>query len=515
MKKTYNVVFIMMDTLGVDYVGCYGNTWIKTPSIDRLAQQGVLFENAYTEGLPTIPCRRAMMTGRFTLPFGGWKPLETEDTSVTDIIWGREIQSALIYDSPPLQLPKYGYTRGFDYVSFCSNHELDHEYLLNHTPLQADLDPLNYTCKAAAKMKDHPLLQGMLRELKAFLHLRQNWRGDEDSYAAAVAREAEHWLEHHRDPSRPFFLWVDCFDPHEPWDAPSVWEKRPCPYDPDYDGNPIVLAPQADVEGFMTPRECEHARALHAEKVTNADKWMGKILDKIRTLGLDDNTIVILTSDHGQPMGEGAHGHGILRKCRPWPYEETSHVPLIIRMPGVAGGRRVKAFTQSCDIAPTILDGLGLYGEAALRERGHEAINSYSASDMQGVSLLPLARGEADKIRDIAISGYYGFSWSLITEDYTYIHWLREIPTAQEMGKLFFDNIYQGGAAGKVSAALVMKEEMWTCTPGAEVILPEKDEMYDRRKDPRQLENIIEKEPAKAKELLQMLKLYIGELRSS
>ncbi|MCP4750810.1 MAG: sulfatase-like hydrolase/transferase [Proteobacteria bacterium] len=74
-----NVVFIMLDTLQFNYLGCYGNHWIKTPNIDMFAQEATLFENAYTEGLPTIPCRRAMMTGRYTLPAKGWGPLDPDE----------------------------------------------------------------------------------------------------------------------------------------------------------------------------------------------------------------------------------------------------------------------------------------------------------------------------------------------------------------------------------------------------------------------------------------------------
>ena len=64
LKK--NVIVVMLDTLSADYMGCYGNEWIKTPNMDRLAREGVLFENNYIEGVPTIPCRRTMFTGRYT-----------------------------------------------------------------------------------------------------------------------------------------------------------------------------------------------------------------------------------------------------------------------------------------------------------------------------------------------------------------------------------------------------------------------------------------------------------------
>lgn len=76
-SKIKNVVFIMMDTLQFNYLGCYGNETVKTPHLDRFARQSVLFENAYSEGLPTIPVRRALFTGRFTLPYGGGSLLLT------------------------------------------------------------------------------------------------------------------------------------------------------------------------------------------------------------------------------------------------------------------------------------------------------------------------------------------------------------------------------------------------------------------------------------------------------
>ena len=131
MSPIKNVIFIMLDTLQFNYLGCYGNTNVKTPNLDRFARQGFLFENAYSEGLPTIPVRRAIMTGRFTLPYAGWKPLDLNDTSLTDMLWCREVQTALVYDTPPMRLPKYGYSRGFDYVKFCNGHELDHETFHN------------------------------------------------------------------------------------------------------------------------------------------------------------------------------------------------------------------------------------------------------------------------------------------------------------------------------------------------------------------------------------------------
>ena len=80
MREKKNVIVVMLDTLQFNYLGCYGNTRVKTPNIDRFATEGVVFENAYTEGLPTVPCRRAMLTGRYTLPVKGWSAGSTSAT---------------------------------------------------------------------------------------------------------------------------------------------------------------------------------------------------------------------------------------------------------------------------------------------------------------------------------------------------------------------------------------------------------------------------------------------------
>ena len=131
---------------------------------------------------------------------------------------------------------------------------------------------------------------------------------------------------------------------------------------------------------------------------------------------------------------------------------------------------------------------------------------------MQGHSLLPLVKGEKEKVRDFAIAGYYGFSWSIIRDDFSYIHWLTE--GSESFGELvlkMYDGI--GNARGQFANTMQDDDEMWTCTPGSQAQLPEKDELYDRSADPFQLNNIIDKNPEKAQELYQQLKNYMNELR--
>lgn len=504
-SKIKNIIFIMLDTLQYNYLGCYGSTVAKTPNLDRFARSGVLFENAYSEGLPTVPVRRALMTGRFTLPFAGWQALSPEDTTVTDIMWGGSVQTALVYDTPPMRLPKYGYSRGFDYVKFCPGHELDHMQYKN-IPLDPGMHPIDYTSPTMVYDSKGEYIDdasiSLLEEIGCFLRFRQNWRSEDDNYVSVVAREADRWLTDIRDKDRPFLLWLDSFDPHEPWDPPSVWEGAPCPFNPDWDGNPLLLAPWTPVEGRITDEECAHIRALYTEKIELVDRQIGKLLDSVRRQGLWDETLIIITSDHGQPMGKGEHGHGIMRKCRPWPYEELVHVPLLMHIPGVDGGKRVNGFVQNVDIAPTMLDAIGMLKDESDMGRV-TSFPVYGCMDMQGDSLLPMVKGEVELVRDFAIAGYYGMSWSIITEDYSYIHWI--IKNASDRDYTSENN------PGKEK---MRDEAMWTCTVGATQEVPDGDELYDRRVDQFQLHNIIDKEPEKAAALLRTLKLYIGELKT-
>ena len=231
---------------------------MKTPNIDRLARQGFLFENAYSEGLPTVPVRRALMTGRFTLPYGGWQPLAPDDTTVADIMWGKNMQTALVTTPRPC-LPKHGYSRGFDFVSFNPGQELDHTSFAD-VPLDPALKPEDYTSPTMVFNEKGEVIDDdstqLLDEIACFLR-QQQFRKPEDSYISRVMTDAQNWLSNRRDKTRPFLLWVDSFDPHEPWDPESVWKGEPCPYDPEYVGNPLVLAPWTPIEGRITERECE------------------------------------------------------------------------------------------------------------------------------------------------------------------------------------------------------------------------------------------------------------------
>ena len=516
-----NVIVVMFDSLGANYVGAYGNKWIKTPNMDRLAREGVLFENNYIENLPTVPCRRSMFTGRYSLQSHGWSPLELGETTIADLCWGRPIDTALVYDTPPMRIPKFGYSRGFDNVKFVHGSELDTEFY--HQDALYHLNPMDYVEEHVLELADKAMgqraIEPLLQEITDLLRARQYWKTDEDQNVARVMKEAVRYLKN-VDRNKQFFLWIDSFDPHEPWDAPSVYDPDlRCPYDPDYKGRDMFLPLTTPVEGIYTEPELAHIRALHAEEVTMCDKWLGYLLDNVRALGLEEDTLVLLISDHGEPLGHGEHGHGLMRKCRPWPYEELAHAPVIMRGPGLPAGKRVAGFTQSCDVAPTVTDwlGIGVHPE------------------MTGKSLLPLARGEAEKVRDFAIAGYNKFSSAIYAEDWSYVHWrnpadktsgvsvrsLHGGETTKAMRSVGVDmersymKSVSDSAERMLQNASLDGEDMWTCVPGSVAEVPQNDELYDRRADPYQLENLATDKPGVASELYAQLRDFMAELRTS
>ena len=483
-----NVFVIVVDSLRFDYIGCYGNEWIKTPNIDELAKQSTVFENAYAEGLPTIPVRKALFTGRYTLPFSGWEPLKFNDIVLSETLFWEGFRSVLISDTFPMHVPKYGYERGFDFVQYIRGGEFDSFY--SKIPLKIDIEKFHkplYEEKIRKKMREDSnslLARGALN-----YHLRQSqsWKSDEDHAIAQVCKAAMNYLENLPKKENLFF-WLDCFDPHEPWDPPSVYNSEmKCPYDLNYDGKDIIFPVSTYVDGYLSEEETHHIRMLYAEKITMVDKWIGKFLDKLKELELYEDALIIFLSDHGEPLGNKEHGHGIITKCRPWPYEELAHIPLIIRHPDV-NPQRSSTFVETVDIAPTILDFLDI---KRLKKQ------------MQGQNLVPLLKGETEKIKDFAIAGYYNFSWSIQTEDWSHVHWLeKKEPKALKLISMYGINMWEN-------------PEIWTCAPGAVSEVPETDELYNRKKDQFQINNLADQEPDIAKELHQQLKDYMLELRKS
>ncbi len=385
-----NIIVVMLDSLRPDYVGSYGNKWISTPNIDWLSKKGVTYLQATAENPITLPTRNALFTGRYTFPYQGWGPIQNYFPRLAEALHDNGYITALIADTTPIQSPGMNFHRGFDHVKWlpkqwadCQVHNLD-----------VPIDPLQLSKWRSADPSKSS--NGLFEVWKKYLHNVADRTAEKDYFPAKIFASAAQFLDAHR--KERFFLWVDCFDPHEPWDPPAPYDAM---YYPEYTGRTITL-PEAGEVDFLTKDELKHIRALYAGEITLVDKYLGKLFEKIRVWGLLDNTIIVLLSDHGEPLGE----HGIILKCRPWPYQEISRIPLIIYHPsGELEGIRTSILAQTPDIMPTILN----------------LIDVSVPKSVQGLDIWTPVKNNIEVNRRYSFIGYYRGPVAVQTKDYKYI----------------------------------------------------------------------------------------------
>ena len=447
-----NVIWIVSDTFRRDHLGAYGNSNIRTPSLDALAASAVRFDSHYSAGFPTMPTRADHQTGRWTMSFMGWEPLPAGVTTLAEILAGHGMHTAASVDTPYYLRGGMNYDRGFQ--SFFMNMGQDTLWSLIPEP--------GYHNEA--------------------LDVRAAWRSEADRNAPKTFMTAMRWLEqHYKD---DFFLYVDTWDPHEPWDAPHYYTEL---YWPGYDGELVLplYGNWHDVPGYRE-EQLRKGHATYCGEITMVDTWAGFLLRTVENMGLADSTVVVFTTDHGFYFGE--HG-GLFGKMssdkypdgtlRPYDepgsqwsysplYEEIVHLPLLIRAPGVPPGDYT-GMTSAVDVMPTVLDLLGL------------EIPDF----VQGRTLAPALRDPKAQGRDFVVSS---------------------LPFANP-----------GDPVHSVDSLLRVLTEppVTTVTSGGWSLLysplPRASKLYDLTADPRQSDNVIGPHMDVASELHQKLVRFMCE----
>jgi arylsulfatase A-like enzyme len=411
-----NTIVVVCNSLPLGFLGTYGNAWIETPHLDRLATEGIVFDHHFPENLTTLPTRRSWWTGRFGFPDPdqGWTPLRPDERILPDLLWDQGVKTALISDVPLLREAGLGYGRGFDEVIWVRGQGYDP--LIPASDSRTRKIRLEDETRLRLPPADDPNRDLWRKRWEQFLRNRAVLRTEieENSGVARTVRTAIDWLERRGKAQAPFLLWLDLFSPHGPWDPPQPYRDQYATVEPDEfeadeegdlvdeasepegidieDVNVLFDVPAGAVGDVLSEAELFRLRRTFAGTVSLVDCWLGELFGALRRLGRMDDTLVIFTSDQGEPLGE----HGFVRRFRPWLYEELIHTPLIIRMPGAKfGGRRHQALVQTVDVLPTILSWFGV--RSGETEEGGRPIH--------GHDLLPLVRGEQMKVRDYACLG--------------------------------------------------------------------------------------------------------------
>jgi arylsulfatase A-like enzyme len=443
-----NVIWIISDTLRRDHLGAYGNTTIHTPALDALAARSVRFDRHYSAGFPTMPSRADFFTGRWTMSFMGWEPLPDDVQTIGEIVQERGIHTAAMVDTPFYMRFGMNYDRGFQTF----------QAILGQEGSQTRILPTHH------------------HESRDAVSAR---RFESDYCAPQTFTRAMQWLEQHYQ--EDFFLLVDTWDPHEPWDAPAYYTER---YWPGFDGEVIqpIYARWHEVPGYSEER-VRKAHATYCGEISMMDTWVGHLLRHVDNLGLRDKTAIMFVSDHGFYFGEHNGSFGKMNYAkRPngvpyfhgesgasWDdsplYEELVHVPLLVLAPGVPAGR-YGGLSSAVDLMPTVLELLGVDTPASVE--GHSLVPSLHDAMLPGrdfvVSTLPFAN-PGDRVRSV-------------------------------------DNVSRPIMAGLVTTVTTQE---WTLMYSVE---PGRSELYHLPSDPKQEQNVIVQHPEIARELHQlMLKL--------
>ena len=371
-----NLIVIISDTFRWDYLHFNGNERIMTPHLDGLAAEGVYFANCYADGLPTIPARRVMHTGKSILPERNkWHPLWPEDITLAEVLKKAGFTTGFIVDTYHHFKPDMNFHLAFDSWQWIRGQEND-QYISGP---RNSVKPENYT--------HQHLLNDRFRDriIQYILNTSQR-QSEADYFCAQTCQAAVKWLEQNKENNTPFMLFMDMFDPHEPWDAPARFQKM---YRKKYSFDRYIFGYGVNPKD-VRPEDIPELIDLYSAEVTFMDHCIGDFVKNIKRLGLWENTIIAFSTDHGTHLGEEGcvqKTAGLLNSC-------VARVPLIIRHPQAGfAGKRVDALTSHLDFMPTFLALLGISGY----------------DKMDGKNMWPLVTGEKKQIHEQVIVGYGNF----------------------------------------------------------------------------------------------------------
>lgn len=415
MSRRPNFLFIITDQHRADHLGCYGNRIVQTPHIDALARSGTRWDRFYVANPICMPNRASIMTGRMCSVHGARHngiALSKDHTTFVDLLRDAGYRTGLIgkshlqsftgrpatnrfepegnrhVPSPDLRdayrnnrhgaeydlelVPRWdrpmadrldGDFYGFEHVEIAADHgdQASGDYLLWAREQRADFDTLVGPRNALPDNR---------------ISAPQAWRTavPEELYSTTwIADQSETWLERCAATQAPFFLQMSFPDPHHPFTPPGrYWDM----YDPGAMDLPVsfgvgdlppIRALRNAMEDGSDPRDSQNPFCVNADEaraiialtygmITMIDSAIGRVLNRLQTLGLADDTVVIFTSDHGDHMGD----HGLMLKLL-LHYQGIIRVPFIWSDPGRPGNGAVDdGLASSIDIATTILERAGI-----------------------------------------------------------------------------------------------------------------------------------------------------------
>ncbi len=417
-----NLLFILSDQHRWDAAGCCGHPVVQTPHLDSLAARGARFTNAYTNSPICVPARASLATGRYVHQIGYW-------------------DNGIAYDG---RVPSWGHRlreQGFQVDSIGKLHfrgaEYDHGFSQEIDPLyvvEGQGDVLGCIRDNPPLRNGRPGIEGAGPGESTYLQYDQN-----------NADEGIKWLERHGQGERPWALFLSLVCPHPPYISPpdcfDLYPLDEIPLAPLWQPDEWTFHPVLDYTrrfcGFNEPFDEATVRkftAAYYGACTHLDRQIGRVLEVLRQRGLEEDTRIIYTSDHGENLGaRGMFGKMTL-------YEEASAVPLIMAGPDVPQGKVVNTPVSLVDCFPTIVEAVG--AELAAED-----------ADLPGESLWNIARGndrERTVFGEYHAVGTHNASYMLCDGHYKYMHHVGE---RDQLFDLQSDPLEQNDLAGDAASS--------------------------------------------------------------
>ena len=369
-------VLVLMDSLNRHFLPAYGNDWVIAPRLTRFAEDCVTFDRHFIGSAPCMPARRDILTSRLSFLERGWGGIEPFDICFPETLSQNGVFSHMVTDHYHyFQVGGENYHCTFDTWDLHRGQESDKWISTVEQPAE-------------------PPHLGRWRP--SYARNRTAFKAEADYPSQKTFAAAIDWVETNAQADN-WFLMIEAFDPHEPFDCPQEYLDM---YEDDWDGPQYMWPNYAPDDG--TPEQLAHIRKQYAATLTMLDKWFGRFLDTLKAQGIYDETLIILTTDHGHMLGE----QGLLAKNYMHSYNELANIPLFVHLPGGRhAGERRGQLSQNIDLAPTLLEYYGLGWDHAIH----------------GISLWPALEDSQATGREFALYGWHGSTVSVTDGNHTYL----------------------------------------------------------------------------------------------
>jgi choline-sulfatase len=366
-----NVLLLMADQLAASWLPAYGHRVVRAPHLDALARAGVVFDAAYCASPLCAPSRASLLTG-----------LLPSRTGVYDN--AAEMRASLPTVTHHLRAAGYATTLAgkMHFVGPDQLHGFEERLTPDVYPAGMDWTP-DWRAPAGTRLPWYHTMESVLDPAVSAASMQVDY--DDEVCFHAVRALYDHAR---RRPADPFFLVASFTSPHDPWELPGRYWDRYDPAEIEPPAVPAIPLEEADPhsrrlramcgadEAALSAQQVRRARHAYFAAISYVDERIGEVLAALRESGLDDDTIVVFTADHGEMLGE----RGLWFKMAF--FEDSGRVPLVVRAPGrFAAGARVAAPVSQLDLAPTLLELTGLAADAGL----------------DGASLVPALRGSGGR----------------------------------------------------------------------------------------------------------------------